>query len=100
MNLKHLLRDFESCNNHDTLRSIANHPELAENGWAVAECLVPLIRLEDPQAIEILKYLAMNASPKEMIMCCIEALSALDYEESQNQPLIIHYGNLYLDGKN
>ena len=93
MNILNLLEELED--NHDNLRVISNHPQLLENGWAVAEKLVPFIRQQLPDAVEILKHLAIHASPKEMIMCCIEILSLLDESSAQ---VFVHYAGMYLDG--
>lgn len=98
--MKNLLKDLEiSPDSNDTLRLLLDHPQLTENGWEVADKLIPSVRRQTPAAIEILKFLALKANHKEMIMCATEALSLIDQEERMDQYVLVHYADLYLDSK-
>jgi hypothetical protein len=99
MNFESLVKDLDTLpHSHDILRLLLEHPQLTANGWEIADKLVPFVKLQDPTAIEILMILGMQANAKEMIMSAVEVLSFLDHEEAVNQFLLLHYGQMYLNG--
>jgi hypothetical protein len=99
MNFQSLVKDLDSDHAHDSLRLLLDHPQLAANGWEIANKLVPFVRDQHPAAIKILDTLANTANAKEMIMSSMEVLSCIDHEESENQFVFVHYSRMYFYGK-
>jgi hypothetical protein len=99
MNFESLVNDLDTVpHRHDILKLLLEHPQLTANGWEIAHKLVPFVKLQDQTAIQILMFLGQQANAKEMIMSAVEVLSLLDHEEPVNQFLLLHYGQMYLDG--
>ena len=99
MNLTSLLESLEDAVHcTDTLSLIYHHPDLADEGWPVGEKMVPFIRLQSKEAINILEYLELKANPKEMIICAMEVLTVLEHQQSSDQFVLLHYGRLYYHG--